>query len=393
MNRHQAVIVLKDEQGKILLQHRDEKAPRYPNCWGFFGGGIEEGETPEKALKREAKEELGIDLENYRFFKKYELKDNLGPLEEYVFVVPLNVPITELKLGEGKGLRLFSCEEIKKIEVPGYEKSIFKDLCNIQGKRIVDFEEKKNKSVRLTQRTFKQFYPIYEESLSTLLRVVDILIKEVEYNKDSLFNKATLLLLSRSIQHLESILLLTENGLYGDAWVIARGVLSDMSMLYYLHFRPELIEMFLKEEGDDYQLNKRFRKLFNETVIQEELQQHGLSSPQDSFQKISKAAHASSWGAQFYGTRAEKKGQYHLKYGPGFETEKALAILAAIISAHWDYLNTILWHRHHNKLDISSPEWEKIKDDVLKLEIEVTKFSTIGMSVLFEFKDRLKQES
>ena len=137
--KQQAVIILKDEHGRILLQHRDEKAPRYPNYWGFFGGGVEEGETPEVALKREAKEELGIeDLAHYKFFGKYKLNDKGETFEDYVFILPLSmsgVSVEELnkKLkegqGEGREAGLFSCKEMDNLKTPPYERSIFKDLC------------------------------------------------------------------------------------------------------------------------------------------------------------------------------------------------------------------------------------------------------------------------
>lgn len=135
MMRSQIAIVLRDKLGRILLQLRDEKAPRHPNCWGFFGGGIEKGETPKEALKREAKEELRIDIEdyNYRLFKKYEFEDESGSIEEYIFVFPVEIPIRKLKLelGEGRGLAFLSCEEIKNIKFPDYERPILKDLCNL----------------------------------------------------------------------------------------------------------------------------------------------------------------------------------------------------------------------------------------------------------------------
>jgi 8-oxo-dGTP diphosphatase len=132
--RSQVIIILRDNLGRILLQLRDEKPQRYPNYWAFFGGGIEENETPERALKREIKEELGIDnIEEYSFFKKYELEDEKGSVEEYVFISPVRVSISELKLelGEGRGLAFFSCEEIKKLKVPDFERIIFEDLCNL----------------------------------------------------------------------------------------------------------------------------------------------------------------------------------------------------------------------------------------------------------------------
>jgi 8-oxo-dGTP pyrophosphatase MutT (NUDIX family) len=62
-NSERAVSLLlpyKKENGEILvyLQRRDKDAKRLPDWFGFFGGGIEEGESPEQALLREVKEEL-----------------------------------------------------------------------------------------------------------------------------------------------------------------------------------------------------------------------------------------------------------------------------------------------------------------------------------------------
>lgn len=49
-----AVFVLFDSKGRVLLQRKAKDSKVLPNQWAFFGGGIEEGETPEQALQREA---------------------------------------------------------------------------------------------------------------------------------------------------------------------------------------------------------------------------------------------------------------------------------------------------------------------------------------------------
>ena len=46
-----------DEEGKVLLQCRGDSRQ-----WGFPGGAIELGETPEMAVIREVKEETGLDV-------------------------------------------------------------------------------------------------------------------------------------------------------------------------------------------------------------------------------------------------------------------------------------------------------------------------------------------
>ena len=56
-----AVIYSKD---KILLQLRDQKPNIfYPGVWGLFGGGMDDGEKPIDALKRELLEEIGFEID------------------------------------------------------------------------------------------------------------------------------------------------------------------------------------------------------------------------------------------------------------------------------------------------------------------------------------------
>lgn len=43
---------------------RGESEAYYPNHWTLPGGRVETGESPEQALVREVKEELGIKLAN-----------------------------------------------------------------------------------------------------------------------------------------------------------------------------------------------------------------------------------------------------------------------------------------------------------------------------------------
>ena len=49
-------------QSKFLIVKRSETDDFLPNCWEFPGGGVEDGETISEALKREIKEEIGLDI-------------------------------------------------------------------------------------------------------------------------------------------------------------------------------------------------------------------------------------------------------------------------------------------------------------------------------------------
>ena len=56
-----AAAVVVDDQGRVLLL---DHVFRAGNGWGIPGGFIEEGEQPEAALRRELREEAGLELES-----------------------------------------------------------------------------------------------------------------------------------------------------------------------------------------------------------------------------------------------------------------------------------------------------------------------------------------
>ncbi|MBD3361711.1 NUDIX domain-containing protein [Candidatus Woesearchaeota archaeon] len=130
--RRIAMFVLRDDNNRVLLQHRDKDASVLPDHWAFFGGGIEGNETPEEAVRREAKEELGIELKDLDFFKRYEFQEKKGLYEKFVFVAPLNYAMDTLKKqqDEGQDLRVFSFEELANLKISDNDKVVLEDLFN-----------------------------------------------------------------------------------------------------------------------------------------------------------------------------------------------------------------------------------------------------------------------
>lgn len=87
----------------FFLQVRDHNAPRLPGFFGFFGGGLENDESPDEALVREIKDELGLTLTGeQRLFSRYEALTSIN----HVYIVDAderfdgNVTVYEGERGE-----------------------------------------------------------------------------------------------------------------------------------------------------------------------------------------------------------------------------------------------------------------------------------------------------
>ncbi len=130
-----ALFTLTDPQGRVLLQHRTDDAPVLPGHWGFFGGGVEAGESIREALRREAREELGLDLPPMRSLGLKRRSNRQGELVEgHFFVGQLNTPVDALRhsQSEGQDLGLFTPQELQTLRIAprdwAWHAMIFADL-------------------------------------------------------------------------------------------------------------------------------------------------------------------------------------------------------------------------------------------------------------------------
>lgn len=108
-----AQVLLFDRNGRLLIYLRDNKPEiPFPNHWDFFGGHLEEGETPEQALVREVKEELGIELPTWQFFRRYEcFSGDAYANVKYIYYAQIDRLAPELDLYEGQQLTAIGREE------------------------------------------------------------------------------------------------------------------------------------------------------------------------------------------------------------------------------------------------------------------------------------------
>lgn len=95
---------------RFLMQLRDDiPGIFYPGHWGFFGGHLDPGETPEAAVKRELWEEI-----NYTppWISKFGCYGD-AKVRRHVFHAPLIVELEQLVLKEGWDMGLLTPEQIK----------------------------------------------------------------------------------------------------------------------------------------------------------------------------------------------------------------------------------------------------------------------------------------
>lgn len=123
--------IILDGEGRILLARRSEKSRTFPGKWNLLSGDVEAGESVEDALKREAREEAGVEVEIVRFTGRYYDRPGRHPAKT-VICLP---HICRIKKGTPKvvrpeevaEVRWFSPEEIRGLDLAYDHKQMLKD--------------------------------------------------------------------------------------------------------------------------------------------------------------------------------------------------------------------------------------------------------------------------
>lgn len=77
--------VIMSEDGRVFLARRGREARNESGKWEFPGGGVEFGETMERALAREVMEEYGFEIE---VMELLDVVDHLIPAENQHWISP-----------------------------------------------------------------------------------------------------------------------------------------------------------------------------------------------------------------------------------------------------------------------------------------------------------------
>jgi 8-oxo-dGTP diphosphatase len=119
-----------NRKGQILLQQRDNK-PGLPfaGYWTTFGGAIEDGETPDEAMRRELLEEIELELP-LKLWKVFEHLQRNGQLvvEQYVYVGWIDRAAEDIKLNEGQALGYFGLDDMDKLPIAFGFETLFREF-------------------------------------------------------------------------------------------------------------------------------------------------------------------------------------------------------------------------------------------------------------------------
>ena len=111
------VVILPYREGQVLMQLRDDKEGiAFPGKWGFFGGAVEPGESPEDAARRELAEEIG-----YHTDRLTPLGSTVIPEVEvlsHAFACSLEVELDELVLAYAVSVHKSQGAEYRAVVMP-----------------------------------------------------------------------------------------------------------------------------------------------------------------------------------------------------------------------------------------------------------------------------------
>ena len=121
-----AAILEKD--GKILIAKRKTGDELFAGLWEFPGGKVEEGETPEKCMARELKEELDIEVEVGELITSNKHKYPQGIFELLAYRV--KHISGKMVLNDHEEMKWVTADDMPRFEFPPADLPIIKYLRN-----------------------------------------------------------------------------------------------------------------------------------------------------------------------------------------------------------------------------------------------------------------------
>ena len=126
-----AVVLLVDRRGWVLLQERDEHAPRSADQWGMVGGHVEDDEDFEPAAYRELAEETGVSLPlgTLRLWRDAEYTYPDGHHGRYhVYAAAVDLTDADIVVGEGRRIVFVDPAEVPALDLAASSRHFVPDF-------------------------------------------------------------------------------------------------------------------------------------------------------------------------------------------------------------------------------------------------------------------------
>lgn len=116
-----AIIVFYNNEWKILLQERGSYSKIWEE-WAFFGGWVEEGETPLEGFFREAREELGLYMQEFDYKYIWERVQYYPEMDflvnRHFYLIKTDKKEKDFQVFEWIWCKYFTCEEARTLKFP-----------------------------------------------------------------------------------------------------------------------------------------------------------------------------------------------------------------------------------------------------------------------------------
>jgi 8-oxo-dGTP diphosphatase len=110
------LLIVTDDR-RLLLHRRDNKPGiPHPGCWSGFGGAVEDGESPEQAVRREVLEETGLAIGPPTFLTEAPDTEGDGRLVS-LFYLTGGITPADIDLHEGAGVGVHRIEDLDQLPV------------------------------------------------------------------------------------------------------------------------------------------------------------------------------------------------------------------------------------------------------------------------------------
>ena len=93
-------VIIEGEPGKYLIMREIRPGIPESDIWNFPGGGVEAGENPDAAARRELKEEFDLDITEMKLVHRATCVFSFGPREGFFFQAAAD--LSQLRVMESK---------------------------------------------------------------------------------------------------------------------------------------------------------------------------------------------------------------------------------------------------------------------------------------------------